>query len=101
MDAQIIARAPASTALVRHGHAAILEGAGRIQPFELGQNTHFLVDFFWQIDELDQRRIAFIETDYGGIRADREAVAVTIDEPGIVIGHVGSSFVQVLQGGFG
>ena len=68
VEAQITAARPAPQRLAdRGGHAAVFEGAGRVQPFELDVQLKPAAQLFRQARGRDQARIPFVEADRHGV----------------------------------
>ena len=65
----------------RHRHAAVLERAGRVEPFELGVDAaRSCATSRGRFLQLDQRRVPSLSEITGVSRVDRQAVAVVFDE---------------------
>jgi hypothetical protein len=67
----------------RHGHTAVLEGTGGVQALVLDIEFDILAGFTRYVFQSYQGRIAFTKTDHAGIRRDRHAVAVMLNQAGI------------------
>ena len=74
----------------RHGHAAILEGAGGVQALEFHEQLDVLADQPGNVDQLNQRRVALVKADGWRLGGDGQAAAVFVDEAGVAggLGHL-------------
>src|SRR3569623_2623614 len=67
----------------RHGHAAVLERAGGGEPFVLDVDVDVVTHFARDVDEADQRRVAFAETDDARVVMHRQTVTVFVDQSSV------------------
>src|SRR5699024_8613506 len=70
-----------------HGHAAILERGGRIEPLELDVQLAVETDVARYVVQSDQRRIALAQTDGRGVVRQWQARAVTLDQTRVTLAH--------------
>ena len=77
VEAQITALHPAPGRFAdRHGHAAVFEGAGRVQPFELDPQLEPAAQLLCQARHRDQRGVAFQQGDLRRMGGDIQQMAV-------------------------
>src|SRR5699024_6822632 len=67
----------------RHGHAAVLEGTGGIQAFELDIDVDIPAQQRGNVLQLYKRRIAFAKANDASCVADRQAVAKRVDQTSV------------------
>ena len=62
----------------RRGHAAVLEGTGRVQPLELDEQLEPAAQLFRQAPGRDERRIAFQQGHRPGMGRQVEQALITL-----------------------
>ena len=87
----------------RHGHPAILERAGRVEPLVLHEDLAIAPDPRAQLRRMDERRGAFVQRDERRRLRHRKKLAVARDHPAILNGpflvHEKCS-TRIIRGGF-
>src|SRR5690606_35069312 len=71
-----------------HGHATVLERAGRVKAFVFHVDVDILAEQLRDVLQADQRRVAFTEADDRGVIVYRQVVTVAVDQACVTLAKV-------------
>src|SRR5690606_29903190 len=71
-----------------HGHATVLERAGRVEAFVFHVDVDILAEQLRDVLQANQRRVAFTEADDRGVIVYRQVVTVAVDQACVTLAKV-------------
>src|SRR5690606_26693555 len=71
-----------------HGHATVLERAGRVEAFVFHVDVDVLAEQLRDVLQANQRRVAFTEADDRGVIVYRQVVTVAVDQACVTLAKV-------------